>query len=71
MTNSLARGIAREDALEEAGMHADERTTCYTHQTWAVECADQHVPPTAGRVLAALREADRVQWHAAGAWRRP
>ncbi|MGW0868773.1 hypothetical protein [Streptomyces sp. NPDC002611] len=71
MTNSLARVIAREDALEAAGMQADERTTCYTHQTWAVECADQHLLLTAGRVLAALREVDRIQWHAAGARRRP
>lgn len=71
MTNSLARVIAREDALEEAGMHADERTTCYTHQTWAIGCADQHLPLTAGRVLAALHEVDRLQWHAAGARRRP
>ncbi|MDX3065572.1 MULTISPECIES: hypothetical protein [Streptomyces] len=71
MTNSLARTIAREDALEEAGMPADERTTCYAHKAWAFECADQHLPLTAGRVLAALREVDRVRWHAAGARRRP
>lgn len=65
MTSRLARTIAREDALEDAGMHADERITCYTHQAWAVECADQHLPLTAGRVLTALREADRARWRAA------
>ncbi|WP_019061455.1 hypothetical protein [Streptomyces prunicolor] len=71
MTSSLALAIAYEDALEEAGMHADERTTCYTHQTWAVECADRHLPLTAGRALASLREVGRVRWRAAGAYGRP
>ncbi|MFH8380655.1 hypothetical protein ACH4E7_06895 [Kitasatospora sp. NPDC018058] len=45
----LAAVITRENELEDAGMHADDRITCHAHQGWAVECADyrMHTNPSA------------------------
>lgn len=71
MTHNLAQAIARGGALEEVGMHADERTACFTHRTWVVDCADQHLPLTAGRVLAAVCEVDRARGRAAVAHSQP
>lgn len=36
----LAAALAADDAAEDAGMHADDRTTCYTHQSWAKDCSE-------------------------------
>lgn len=47
--NQKLAALAREDELEDAGMHADDRTTCWTHQCWAEDCADHpmHTNPSA------------------------
>ncbi|MGA5442205.1 hypothetical protein ACPCKW_22165 [Streptomyces griseoincarnatus] len=63
----LTAAIERDDRLEEAGMHADDRVTCWAHQAWAADCADRHVPLTAGRVLAEVLESDRIRYRSAGA----
>jgi hypothetical protein len=44
----LRAAIERDDALEDAGMHADDRQTCWTHQSWSKDCADDpmHTNPT-------------------------
>ncbi|TBO57035.1 hypothetical protein EYS09_24830 [Streptomyces kasugaensis] len=59
MTKKLAAALARDDRLEDAGMHADDRQTCWTHQSWAEDCEDRHARPTAGRLLAEAREIER------------
>lgn len=48
MNKKLAAAIERDNQREDAGMHADDRTTCYTHQSWAEDCADDpmHTNPT-------------------------
>ncbi|GAA3087558.1 hypothetical protein GCM10020000_87990 [Streptomyces olivoverticillatus] len=61
MTKKLAAAIERDDRLEEAGMHPDDRVTCWTHRAWVADCEDRHVPLTAGRVLASALETDRVR----------
>ncbi|WP_275558519.1 hypothetical protein [Streptomyces sp. 5-6(2022)] len=61
MDKKLAAALRRDDAREAAGMHADDRDTCHTHQCWATECEDQHRRPTAGRLLAEARELDRIR----------
>lgn len=61
MTKKLAAALARDDEREAAGMHADDRLTCHTHQAWADDCADQHRSVTAGRLLAEAREIDRAR----------
>ncbi|MGI5341890.1 hypothetical protein ACQEVS_33035 [Streptomyces sp. CA-181903] len=61
MTKKLADALRRDDAAEAAGMPADDRRTCWTHQTWAEECEERHVPLTAGRALAEALEADRIR----------
>ncbi|TVL89766.1 hypothetical protein [Streptomyces sp. SAJ15] len=61
MNKKLAAALARDDAREEAGMHADDRETCWTHQCWATECENQHRRPTAGQLLAEARELDRIR----------
>lgn len=38
MDSKLAAAIERDNALEDAGMHGDDRATCWTHQGWAVDC---------------------------------
>ncbi|MYW06041.1 hypothetical protein [Streptomyces sp. SID3343] len=40
----LAAAITRDNELEDAGMHGDDRITCWTHRCWADDCADRHVP---------------------------
>ncbi|OMI34399.1 hypothetical protein [Streptomyces sparsogenes] len=64
MNKRLAAALRRDDAREAAGMHADERETCHTHQCWATECEDRHQRPTAGRLLAEARELDRIRYNA-------
>ncbi|MGW2672527.1 hypothetical protein ACWC5F_31330 [Streptomyces sp. NPDC001272] len=61
MNNDLAKALAADDAAEAAGMHPDDRTTCHTHQAWADDCTDRHARPTAGQLLAAAREVDRIR----------
>ncbi|MFI5867742.1 hypothetical protein [Streptomyces sp. NPDC051546] len=48
MNQKLADAIQRDNAAEEAGMHADDRKTCWTHQTWAADCAESplHTRPS-------------------------
>ncbi|MDH6126905.1 hypothetical protein [Kitasatospora sp. GP82] len=40
MDKKLAAAIERDNELEEQGMHGDDRLTCWTHQCWAEECAN-------------------------------
>jgi hypothetical protein len=48
MEADLAAAIAEDNRKEDAGMHGDDRGTCYTHQSWVEDCAGQpmHVNPT-------------------------
>lgn len=61
MNKKLAAALARDDAREDAGMHANDRQTCHTHQAWATDCEDSHLQPTAGRILAEANELDRIR----------
>lgn len=61
MSKKLAAAIDRDNAREDAGMHADDRNTCYTHQTWADACDNQHRQPTAGQLLAEAIEIDNIR----------
>ncbi|MFE3206304.1 hypothetical protein [Embleya sp. NPDC059237] len=47
--SKLAAAIARDDAREAGGMHSDDRVTCWTHECWAEDCADDpmHTRPSA------------------------
>ncbi|MEV6141905.1 hypothetical protein [Streptomyces sp. NPDC051992] len=42
MNKKLAAAIQRDNELEDAGMHGDDRRTCWTHQSWAEDCEDAH-----------------------------
>ncbi|MER6230657.1 MULTISPECIES: hypothetical protein [Streptomyces] len=42
LSQRLYTAIERDNQREAAGMHADDRTTCWTHQSWAEDCKDQH-----------------------------
>lgn len=55
MDKKLAEALAKEDKAEDAGMDPDERTTCYTHQSWATDCEDKpmHADPH-GYILRSL-----------------
>ncbi|MGW5394739.1 hypothetical protein [Streptomyces sp. NPDC003952] len=48
MDKKLTAAIQRDNDLEDAGMHGDDRTTCWTHQSWAEDCQDQpfHTQPS-------------------------
>ncbi|QYN41129.1 hypothetical protein K1T35_48185 (plasmid) [Pseudonocardia sp. DSM 110487] len=35
MSEQLRKALARDDALEDQGMHADSRQTCHQCQSWA------------------------------------
>ena len=61
MNKKLAAAIERDNQREDAGMHADDRQTCYPHQSWAADCEDQHRTPTAGQLLAEANELDRIR----------
>ncbi|MFF4185769.1 hypothetical protein ACFYZ9_21500 [Streptomyces sp. NPDC001691] len=43
MDKKLAAAIQRDNELEDAGMHGDDRKTCWTHQSWAEDCDDLHI----------------------------
>jgi hypothetical protein len=49
MNKKLAEAIERDNQLEDAGMHGDDRKTCHTHQTWAEDCDDDHTPRPTGK----------------------
>lgn len=42
LSQKLYDAIERDNQREEAGMHADDRTTCWPHQSRAEDCEDQH-----------------------------
>lgn len=42
MDADLAAAIERDNELEEAGMHGDDRATCWAHKAWAEDCTDLH-----------------------------
>ncbi|MEU8623276.1 hypothetical protein [Streptomyces sp. NPDC048669] len=42
LSRELHKAIERDNQREEAGMHSDDRTTCWPHQSWADDCEDQH-----------------------------
>lgn len=64
MDKKLAAALKRDDDLEDAGMHADDRKTCHTHQCWATDCENQHRRPTAGQMHAANMEINRIRYNA-------
>lgn len=37
-TPELAAQLAADGKAEDAGMHPDDRLTCYTHQSWLTDC---------------------------------
>ncbi|MGW6412348.1 hypothetical protein ACWF95_34890 [Streptomyces vinaceus] len=43
MNKRLAAAIQRDNEREEAGMHCDDCQTCWIHQSWAADCADNPV----------------------------
>jgi len=51
MDTKLAAAIERDNELEDAGMHGDERRTCWTHQCWAADCETDpiHTSPSVAR----------------------
>ncbi|MFJ9408923.1 hypothetical protein [Streptomyces sp. NPDC101393] len=59
LTKKLAAALKRDDEREEAGMHADDRVTCYSHQSWAEDCEGRHRKPSAGSLLAEHNELQR------------
>lgn len=61
ISKKLAAALQRDDQLEDAGMHGDDRTTCHTHQAWAEDCEDRHSTPTAGQLIAEQREIERIR----------
>lgn len=61
MDKKLAAALARDDQLEDEGVPADDRATCYTHQAWATDCSARHRPLTAGGLLAEALELERVR----------
>ncbi|RPK47869.1 hypothetical protein EES37_09695 [Streptomyces sp. ADI91-18] len=48
MTKKLAAAIQRDNELEDAGMHSDDRKTCWSHRSWAVDCENDpfHTQPS-------------------------
>lgn len=42
LSQNLYKAIERDNEREGAGMHADDRKTCWSHQSWAEDCDDQH-----------------------------
>ncbi len=42
MDAKLAAAIAKDDELEDCGMHGDDRVTCWPHQCWVADCEDLH-----------------------------
>lgn len=42
MNISLAEAMQRDDDLEDAGMPAADRITCFLHQSFTEDCLDEH-----------------------------
>jgi hypothetical protein len=42
LSQKLYDAIQRDNQKEDAGMHGDDRQTCWTHQSWADDCDDNH-----------------------------
>lgn len=42
LSKKLYNAIERDNQREDAGMHSDDRQTCWSHQSWAEDCDDQH-----------------------------
>lgn len=42
MNKTLAKAIERDNKREDAGMHGDDRDTCWMHKCWASDCEDLH-----------------------------
>jgi hypothetical protein len=42
LSQKVYDAIERDNRREAAGMHADDRTTCWAHQSMADDCEDQH-----------------------------
>ncbi|MGW8679617.1 hypothetical protein ACWGNN_00860 [Streptomyces sp. NPDC055817] len=59
LSDDLSNALAADNRAEEAGMHPDERKTCWTHQCWADDCADHpmHTDPHGSVIRQALRAA--------------
>lgn len=59
LPDELADALVADNRAEDAGMHADERRTCWAHQGWAVDCADHpmHTDPHGFTIRQALRSA--------------
>lgn len=57
ISDDLDTALARDNRREAAGMHPDERETCWTHQSWAEDCADHlmHTDPHGYVMRQALR----------------
>lgn len=62
MDQKLRAALDRDDALEDRGMHADDRRTCHTHQSWAEDCEDRHSPLTAGQLIASANAAETYRY---------
>jgi hypothetical protein len=47
LSDDLSAALSADNRREDAGMHADERSTCWAHQCWAEDCADHpmHTDP--------------------------
>lgn len=56
MNPQLAAALAKDDAAEEAGMHGDDRSTCWQCQSWADHA---HIPYTGHRIT--LEEYSAIQ----------
>lgn len=61
MNKKLAAALDLDDRREDAGMHADDRSTCHTHQSWAPDCETRHEPVTADSLLGEQRNIDRTR----------
>ncbi|MEU7031430.1 hypothetical protein AB0A60_32640 [Streptomyces sp. NPDC046275] len=59
----LTNALSREDQAEAGGsIAATDRTTCYPHQAWAGDCADQHSSGT-GRGIEERVDLDYLRGH--------
>ncbi|MFF4417130.1 hypothetical protein ACFYY8_31805 [Streptosporangium sp. NPDC001559] len=48
MDEKLTAVIEADNAAEDAGMHPDDRVTCWTHQGWATDCATNPIHTNPG-----------------------
>ncbi|MEU9083392.1 hypothetical protein [Streptomyces sp. NPDC048357] len=59
----LTNALSREDQAEAGGnLTATDRTTCYPHQSWSGDCADQHTAST-GRGIDERVDLDYIRGH--------